>query len=146
MDSFDHEFVGLFFGEGNIDLGMTTRGHFYPRVRVSMSAWERPMLEAIQQRYGGSISKKGKDASITWSLTGKDNVRAVCDLLLASELPSPKKREAELLSDALDLIGPRGTQYVPGKKERMMEIRAELKACRFGGRNRPRKLSRELGV
>jgi hypothetical protein len=150
MDAFDHEFRGLFFGEGTIDICRTghnrgTAKSYYPRVRISMAKWERPMLEAIRDRYGGSISVYAERSVLQWSLTGKQKLRRVCDVLLAAQLPSPKFKEAQLLDEAIELIGPRGTQGDPVKKKRFAEIKEELKDNRFGGRNARHKRTQRTG-
>jgi hypothetical protein len=160
MDEFDAEFRGLFWGEGTISIDAmsnkrrsTGERFVYPRLRVSMASWERPMLEAIRDRYGGCITTASRDASITWHLSGRTRLERIVDVLSQGVLPSPKLEELKLFAEAVSLVAPKGGHHTPERRQkndeaqaRLRQIKEEMSALKFGGRgsNRSRKLSREL--
>lgn len=157
MDEFDVEFRGLFWGEGTMSIDAMaqrrsdTKGRFlYPRLRVSMAKWERPVLEAVRDRYGGSITVSKRDASITWSLTGREKLSRVIAVLEGGVLPTPKLAELALFAEGVSLIAPRGGHHTEETRQRLrvvqarlLEIKEELSAMKYGGRG-SRKLSQEL--
>src|ERR1044072_3765103 len=105
MDSFDREFVGLLIGEGCIDISRQGRSahHIRPRLRIGMNERDLPMLQAIQERYGGSLSPRASTRSWTWQLTGVERVTRVAQLLAVSTLPHAKRGEVEILLKARKL-------------------------------------------
>ena len=119
LDSFDREFIGIFMGEGCIDISQQGRmaHHIRPRVRIGMHGRERMMLEMIQQRYGGSLTVRPTDGSVTWQLTGADKLRRVCEILSRSTMPSAKRDEIPLLREAIELVG---------RPDRMLELKRAL--------------------
>jgi hypothetical protein len=138
-DTFDAEFRGLFFGEGCIDVFRQGKGWLYPRIRIGMALREVATLEAIAERYGGSVrietrqNKKNPgrvERSCQWSLTGAGALRPVCSILEQGQLPSPKRQEVRLLAEAVSLIGSRGSPRTEASKERMAAIKQELQALK----------------
>lgn len=87
---FDIEFRGFFFGEGHMDLirqGSTTRA-VAPRIRLALREDDKPVLEAIQARYGGNLSYRKNCRSWNWQLTGKHAVLNVLTILRGNRGPN----------------------------------------------------------
>lgn len=119
LDAFDHEFIGLFMGEGCIDISRQGRNehHIRPRVRIGMHVRDRAMLELVKERYGGSLTVRPSDGSVTWQLTGAAKLSRVCDVLSASVMAAAKCTEVPLLREAIGLRA---------NPARMLEIKNEL--------------------
>jgi hypothetical protein len=105
MDAFDSEFVGLFIGEGCIDISQQGRSahHIRPRLRIALNERDVELLQAIQERYGGSLSYRAQTRSYSWQLTGAARVRRVARLLAASKLPHAKRAEVAIILKAVEL-------------------------------------------
>lgn len=122
-DNWIAEFRGLFWGEGCADIRRFTRKRskryfFAPRLRITMRADERPMVEEIHRRLGGNIeygemrSNSGTRPSVTWSLSTKKEVVRVCDLLLKAEFPAKKLQQIKHVREAAYLRVD-GTSHMP---------------------------------
>lgn len=140
VDRFDLEFCGFFLGEGCIDVTCDQRyGLHYPRLRIGMAEHERGVLDAIKARYGGSIyvgrsGANGKYRQASWQLQGKAALGRVCAILEGAVLPVNKRREVELLREALDLITERGSRAAAGNQERLAAIKQELQDTKQRGK------------
>ena len=130
------EIRGLFFGEGHIDLcrqGSTTRA-LSPRARLSLRVDDRAMVDWLKGWLGGSISHSFPNAgheAVCWQLTGADNMRRLLDILGSGTLPSKKRKEVELLREAVVVRATARQSHVPDSVvERLHGIREELKVAR----------------
>ena len=86
-----------------------------------MNERERPMLEAIQARYGGSLSPRIATHSITWQLTGRTRLTRIVNILIRSRLLSAKTEEVVLLQRAIGLYNrPEEMRYL---KERLSALK-----------------------
>lgn len=127
----DAEFVGLFNGEGHLDLTRAGRGRsLVPRVRIAMRDDDADLLRWCQERFGGHLTPRLAIRSICWQLTGRGAVAEVVGLLLMSRLPSKKTREALLMKEALGLITGRGRHISDETAQRLSEIKDAMKASR----------------
>jgi hypothetical protein len=127
----DAEFIGIFNGEGHLDLCKSASGRsMVPRVRMAVRDDDLALLQWCQARFGGSITPRLQTRSVCWQLTGREAVEGVADLLLASRIPSKKTREAVLIKEALSLVPPRGRNIGDASCARLMAIRDELKELR----------------
>lgn len=125
VDDFDREFVGLFIGEGCIDISRQGREahHIRPRVRIGMNERELPLLQQVQERYGGSLTYASHTRSWTWQLTGARRLRVVAEALAKSELAHAKRPEVALLLEAIELRA---------QPEKMLAIKNKLSALKRG--------------
>lgn len=127
----DAEFIGLFNGEGHLDLCKAASGRsMVPRVRMAVRDDDIALLQWCQARFGGSITPRQQTRSACWQLTGREAVECVVNLLLTSRIPSKKTCEAVLIKESLSLIPPRGRNIDDASCARLMAIRDELKELR----------------
>lgn len=127
----DAEFIGLFNGEGHLDLCKAGSGRsMVPRVRMAVRDDDVAMLRWCRARFGGSITPSPRTRSACWQLTGRQAVGAVVDLLLSSQITSKKTREAFLVKEALALVPDRGRNISDSSCARLLAIRDELKELR----------------
>lgn len=125
------ELRGFFFGEGHLDLSRSGRGSsLVPRARIALREDDRAILEIIQAWMGGNLSRRAQTRSVCWQLTGFDAVSRLMAVLQGAHLPSKKRREVALISEALTLIPERGRHIPPADAARLHQIRDELKAAR----------------
>lgn len=125
------EFRGLFFGEGHIDLSRSARGSsLMPRLRIGMRDDDAAVVEWCRSLFGGNISRYTPTRSIVWQLTGKAAVLRALRVLDAGTVPSKKRREVQLLLEAVSLVPDRSVNISPSASRRLHELRDELKGAR----------------
>lgn len=131
MDKFDSEFCGLFFGEGcatiqKINKKGYKRPLYRPQFKMSMRADDRKLLEAIQSRYGGYLydhqPHHNSKLGVEWSLTNRDDILNLCNILLDSELPAKKIQDIAILKEFVELR-PRNSWHVSDEvRDRLEEL------------------------
>ena len=127
----DAEFIGLFNGEGHLDLAKASSGRsMVPRVRMAVRDDDVAVLQWCRARFGGSITPTPKTRSACWQLTGREAVGVVVDLLLTSRITSKKTPEAALVKEALALVPAPGRNISDSSCARLLAIRDELKELR----------------
>src|ERR1700690_4347665 len=111
-ENWTSEFRGLFWGEGCADIQRYSRErsnrYFYrPRLRITMRADDRRMLEDIQQHLGGTITEGHSHPdnyktrpTVTWTLANKAEIVKVCDMLLKANLPAKKLQQIKHIREA----------------------------------------------
>lgn len=129
------EFRGFFFGEGHLDMCSPAGGRsLVPRARIALREDDVLVLEWVRSRFGGHLSRRASTRSWSWELAGAAAVGRVLAVLADGYIPSKKRREVELLREAVSLIPERGRHIGDGAATRLQEIRLELKAARrFAG-------------
>ena len=125
------EFRGLFFGEGHIDLARPAHGtSLTPRLRIAVRDDDVAIAEWCRSLFGGNLSRRAATRSVCWQLTGKASVSRALAVLDAGCIPSKKRREVQLLIEAVALIGAPSVPAAPAAARRVHEIREELKTVR----------------
>lgn len=128
-------FAGLFFGEGHIDLvrqGRTTRG-LAVRLRIALRDDDKAVLDWAVSIYGGCLYARSSTRSWCWQLTGRRRVLEVLEVLAACPIPSKKKREVALATQAARLTPPRGIHLSDHAIQEMFNLREKIKAERAYG-------------
>lgn len=153
------EFRGFFLGEGSLEIGQinhsvtTRRGdkvyqyqakQLRPRARLIQRDDNRAILEAVQARLGGNITKHGRhytvspvngmtyssNPTIAWYVMSTESVQRVLDLLKGGVLPHSKLREVALLEEFLAIRPRPGHKLTDTVRARSWELKAEIEALR----------------
>ena len=125
------EFRGLFFGEGHLDLVRNSSLRtLYPRARIAVRDDDAEVVMWCKSLFGGNVSRRAATRSTAWQLTGRARIGCLLDVLEGGAIPSKKRAEVALLREAWSLKGPRGVHETPSSRDRLYEIRDELKQCR----------------
>ena len=110
-------FIGLFVGEGSVQLTHRSKGLPTPVLQIHMRLDEEDLIRDIQTHIGGWISYK-REASkpsmegyiskpqIYWQTAGFQKVKPILELLISGSLPAKKVKEFHFL---LEYINWRGT-------------------------------------
>lgn len=131
------EFRGFFFGEGHLDIVRQGKGghNLYPRARIALREDDVEVLRWCVSLFGGCLTYRAATLSWCWQLTGRERVAELVAVLSGGVMPAKKRREVEIVAEALSLIRPRvGTctrTPVPAEvTARLIALRDDLKAAR----------------
>lgn len=153
------EFRGFFLGEGSLEIGQITHNtstakgdkvyryskvQLRPRARLIQRDDNRAILEAVQARLGGNITKHGRhytvspvngmtytsNPTIAWYVMSTNGVQRVLDLLKGGVLPHGKLREIAVLEEYLALRPQPGHKMSDATRARLFELKSELEALR----------------
>ncbi len=153
------EFRGFFLGEGSLEIGQITHNQtvkrddkmyrytnveLRPRARLIQRDDNRAILDAVQARLGGNITKHGRhhtvspvngmtyssNPTVAWYVMSKEGVQRVLDLLKGGVLPHGKLREVALLEEFLAIRPRPGHKLTDAVRARSWELKAEIEALR----------------
>lgn len=130
MDHFSAYTAGIIDGEGTITLSREKKASKYRHLVVSVSSTTLQILEFLQSRYGGSISrhktyKKHHKQSWSWKVQNQRALSLLNDvfpLLLEPE----KSRRAKLTLSSYSEVTPRNGKYTEDMREAKLLFEAEF--------------------
>ena len=142
------EFRGFFWGEGNFMIDIMHRKvnnyltyDIRVRVRIIQRDDERPVLMAIQKRFGGHVtthkafmSNDGRGylshKQITWQCTARDQVKIVLDALDNGHLPHSKHFQIAVMREAMGVMQSRRHKYTDEQIAKLRELKNRLQNLR----------------
>jgi len=133
------EFRGFFWGEGCLSVMYIPKKDLYRVLaKIGLRSDDRPLLEEIHRRIGGSLwdtttqSSAGLPSTM-WDASSQKSLKIVAELLLGGVLPAKKAKQLDLWLEAVSIFTTRkikcgwgGKQYTDEQKTRMGEIKKAL--------------------
>ena len=130
MDNSSAYIAGIIDGEGTITLSRFSKTAKYRYLVVSVSSTTIQILEFLQSKYGGSISKqkvykKHHKQSWSWKLESRRALGLLCDVLPFLLEPEKARRARLALSRYLE-VTPRNGKYTEEMSEAKLAFEAEF--------------------
>lgn len=108
--------------------------------KIAVRKDDLPVLEAIQQRFGGHIfgreamyvygNRLVRNPSVSWQCVSKNELLEIGRVLTKTKLPAKKMKELPLWMKFVKLIPGKGIKYSEKQRETMLKIIDELKLMR----------------
>jgi len=132
MTDWQHEFIGLFWGEGCLDVQIWHHNKkpnilFYrPRARIGQNIKNEACLKEIKNKLGGWLEYDKRNNAL-WRLQGKRELLNLIAILNEAVMYSAKKEELHIFKQIVELMPVKGKHYTPEQRKELANLTQQLR-------------------